>query len=96
MSKIRIVGLTSLSKEVIAEGVLNVVKGRLMVIKEELHNLKNDLARLEEKYGYSSDIFLQKFQNGELGDEEDFFVWQGSLNLLKGLHEEEQLLREVL
>ncbi len=88
--------MTSLSKEIIAEGVLNVVKGRLMAIKEEIRNVEQDITHFEEKFGYSSEEFLQKFTSGNLGDEEEFFVWQGSLNLLKSLHEEEKLLREVL
>jgi hypothetical protein len=29
----------------------------------------------EAKYHFSSDEFLERFENGELGDDADFFAW---------------------
>ncbi|MCQ1535872.1 hypothetical protein FTO70_09310 [Methanosarcina sp. KYL-1] len=29
----------------------------------------------EKKYGMGSDLFMEKFESGELGDDEDFFDW---------------------
>jgi hypothetical protein len=29
----------------------------------------------EKKYGLDSDLFMEKFNSGELGDEDDFFDW---------------------
>ena len=31
--------------------------------------------RFEETYGMDSDTFLQKFEDGELGDDAEFFDW---------------------
>ena len=29
----------------------------------------------EDKYGMSSELFMEKFDSGDLGDDEDFFNW---------------------
>ena len=31
--------------------------------------------KFEEKYSISSEEFMTKFENGELGDDQDFFDW---------------------
>ncbi len=66
-----------------------------MAIKEELTSIEKDLTRFREKYNLKDEDFLQKFNSGELGDNEDFFVWEGSLLLYEKLKAEENMLREV-
>jgi hypothetical protein len=34
-----------------------------------------DCQRFEDKYHFSSDEFLERFESGELGDDADFFSW---------------------
>ncbi|HMF32374.1 MAG TPA: hypothetical protein VKK79_13215 [Candidatus Lokiarchaeia archaeon] len=97
MSRLQIAGETSIAKDQILQTVLEAVKTRIMVIKEEIHAIDADLKYFHERYNFSDEDFLPMFQSGELGDEEeDFFVWEGSLNLWKKLLEEESRLREVL
>ena len=96
MSKITIVGKTTHPKDQITKGILNIIKGRLMAIKEELTPIEKDLAQFREKYSLNDEGFLQKFNSGELGDNKDFFVWEGSLRLYEKLKAEENMLREVL
>ena len=96
LSKINIIGKTTYPKDQITKGILNIVKGRLMAIKEELLSIEKDLTSLRGRYNLDDKDFLQKFNNGELGDNEDFFVWEGSLRLFEKLKSEESILREVL
>jgi len=95
MSRIRIAGETSVDKEKITKGILSVISGRLMTIKQEIRNIDADLELYRKKYCLTDDDFLQQFSDGNLGDEEDYFIWQGSLEVKKRLIEEEELLREA-
>lgn len=96
MSKIQIEGDTVFSKEKITEQLLNLIKGRLGTIKKEIKEIHNDLEHFQDKFALSNEEFLIKFQDGSLGDDKDYFVWKGSLDLLASLVEEENMLREVL
>ena len=85
MSKINIVGKTTYPKDQITKGIINIIKGRLMAIKEELISIEKDLTNFKSKYNFDENEFLQKFNGGELGDNEDFFIWEGSLKLYEKL-----------
>ena len=39
------------------------------------------LREYERKYGYSTIEFYRRFQNGELGDEDDLMMWSGIYHL---------------
>lgn len=96
MAKINIMGKTTHPKEKITEEIMNIIRGRLMAIKEELISIEKDLTDFRSRYNLNDDNFLQKFNNGELGDNEDFFLWEGSLRLFDKLKTEESVLRDVL
>ena len=42
---------------------------------EELVCLSEEMREFEEQYGLSSDEFYAKWENGQLGDDTDFFEW---------------------
>ena len=67
-----------------------------MAIKEELISIEKDLTDFRSRYNLNDNDFLQKFNNGELGDNEDLFLWEGSLRLYEKLKMEESVLRDVL
>lgn len=46
--------------------------------------LKNRCRIFEKKYNLSSDEFYKLFQEGKMGDEEDFFEWKA---LIEGVKE---------
>lgn len=80
--------MTVLSKDdlpVVKESLnreLNVLRAKLKMTREEIQSF-------EKKYAMSSDQFIEKFDNGELGDSQEFFEWWG---LLKGI---ERLKKEI-
>lgn len=40
-----------------------------------LERYRSKLDRFEEEHGMSTEAFRERFQQGELGDDEDFFEW---------------------
>ncbi|MHA1855112.1 MAG: hypothetical protein ACTSYY_03630 [Promethearchaeota archaeon] len=96
MSKISISGNIEYSKEQITQQIIDLIKGRLLTIKEEMKSIENDLTHFKNKYNLSNKEFLTKFQNENLGDKEDYFVWESSVKLLDKLRKEYQLLKAVL
>jgi hypothetical protein len=43
--------------------------------------LSNRLNVYEQRYGYSTIEFYRRFQNGELGDDDDLMMWAGLYHL---------------
>ncbi len=94
--KVKIIGETSADKIKIEQHIIELIKGRLNVIKEELKIIEEDLNFFTRKHNFTNEEFLDKFNHGVLGDDEEFFVWEGSLKLRNDLLEEESLLRDAL
>jgi hypothetical protein len=42
---------------------------------KEVNMLKNELSRFESTYQISSKVFFEKFEKGDIGDQEDYFEW---------------------
>jgi len=45
--------------------------------RDSIDQINCELEKFETTYKMSSDQFYQKFEAGELGDDEDFFEWSG-------------------
>ena len=43
---------------------------------------KNTLKKLEQKHQLSSEVFLKRFESGQLGDDADYFDWYAFAKLL--------------
>ncbi|MCP4167149.1 MAG: hypothetical protein GY759_14850 [Chloroflexi bacterium] len=43
--------------------------------------LSDDLRTYERRYGYSTIEFYRRYQNGELGDDDDLMMWAGLYHL---------------
>jgi hypothetical protein len=51
------------------------VARRLLSHYDDLKRLSSEMGKFEERYGLSSDEFYAKWENGQLGDDTDFFEW---------------------
>lgn len=51
-------------------------------LKREIIRMQYALNKYETKYNMQSDVFYQKIENGELGDDKDFVMWSGIYELL--------------
>jgi hypothetical protein len=49
--------------------------------------LKGRIEDFEKRFNMKSEEFLEKFESGELGDDEEFFLWWSFLQALKGVEE---------
>jgi len=96
MSKISISGNIEYPKEQITQQIIDLIKGRLLTIKDEIKSIEIDLNHFKNKYNLSNEEFLKKYQYENLGDEEEYFVWESSIKLLDKLRKENQLLKAVL
>jgi hypothetical protein len=63
-------------------------RGKVTFKHVGLSGLKKDLARFEKKYGMTTNIFLQKVEQGELAESNDFIDWLGLAETLQSLSEE--------
>lgn len=54
-----------------------------------LQRYRSKLERFEEEHGMSTETFQQRFQAGELGDDEEFFEWLAACKAVE--HWEEKL-----
>ncbi len=45
--------------------------------------MQEELAAFEQRYGWRSDEFFDKFQRGELGDATDFFEWSATWQMYR-------------
>ncbi len=82
-------------KASLAEEEVSIVKESLrreLALSEAKVNLiREEIEGFEKRYEMSSEEFLDKFEQGELGDAQDFFEWWG---LARGLRKiEEQIGR---
>lgn len=63
------------------EFVQNVISYQVEELKRGIINLEIEMRALEKKYHLSSEKFYEKFQSGELGDDEDYILWAGVYEL---------------
>lgn len=58
--------------------------------------LKNRCMVFEGKYNLSSEEFYNLFQEGKMGDEEDFFEWKALIEGIKEWQRTKEGLRELI
>jgi len=82
--------------------VLEALVREARLVRAKLRVYDARIRELEKKYGMSSDEFLARFERGELGDEEDYFLWWSYLRAkavilerLKELEKEIQRLQRL-
>ncbi|MDM8548725.1 hypothetical protein QUF72_01555 [Desulfobacterales bacterium HSG2] len=68
-----------------AKRQLSLIIGRESKICElTIRQLEAKLRVFEKKYSLSSEEFYERFQEGKIGDDQDFFEWKA---LFEGVHE---------
>ncbi|HSD57904.1 MAG TPA: hypothetical protein VLB04_06950 [Methanotrichaceae archaeon] len=56
----------------------------------------SEILDLERKYGMNSHEFLDKFQKGTLGDDQDYFVWWSLIHGLEAIKSREDKIKRML
>ncbi|MFQ5980577.1 MAG: hypothetical protein ACE5OZ_20760 [Candidatus Heimdallarchaeota archaeon] len=78
-----------------SEVVKTTLQREIQRLKEKLSSFAEHLSSYEQKFGFSSDDFQQKFDNGELGDEQHFFEWYADLKTFHRIKKRLSLLEKV-
>ena len=55
-----------------------------------------EIEDLERKYGMTSSEFLNKFESGILGDDQDYFVWWSLIRGLEAVRGRKDKIKEML
>ena len=66
--------------ESFAQGIIDY---QIKELQQSSLNLKLDLDEFEKKYQMSSELFYGQFSHGKLGDETDFIIWSGLVEMLR-------------
>ena len=76
----------------ISEDVAPIIKDsvdrEIILLESKINLVNNELKQFEEKYHLPSYDFQKKFEEGNLGDSQDYFEWRGLIKGLKTLEEQ--------
>ena len=70
----------------------NIIAYHIAELQKGILNIRLDLKQFEEQHQLSTETFYQRFQEGNLGDNEDAMIWAG---LYEMLQMNEQRLQEL-
>ncbi|MFQ6120000.1 MAG: hypothetical protein ACE5KE_08955 [Methanosarcinales archaeon] len=89
-------GVDSKEEHLIELTLEKLISNETSLIQKQINALKNKLQKFESKYKLKSSEFYEKFENGELGDDMDFFEWYAYLDSIKRLNLKRKKLMEAL
>jgi hypothetical protein len=70
--------LTQFGAESIVDNTLNkLIAIQIAKYRAAMKDISRELTAFEQKYAMSSEDCYHRFNNGELGDDADFFEWTG-------------------
>ncbi len=89
----------NIKKDFSLKEVSNVIRSAL-ALDERIANHKKaryaDICKnFEKKYGMDSDIFIKKFDSGELDDRDDFFDWYAAKKALDNWNKKLEILSGI-
>lgn len=96
MVKILLEGKSNTPKDILIKVIHRLIKNRFSVLSEEIESMKKQVAFFEKKYGISSNRFLDKWVNMELGQDADFLSWAKAIDSHIKLETEQKELEELM
>jgi hypothetical protein len=98
MSKIRVVGETRTPKHEVEEAVNDHLYAKLAEIEKNISELESTEARLTTTYHTNWEDFKTKFEKGQLSEDADidFVEWESTIELLRQLRRERDMLKDAL
>jgi len=76
--------------------VVRVLAREKMVCDTAIARLRERYRPLERQYGWTTNEFLEKFNSGEIGDEQEFFLWYALAEAVKDWQVTRNSLEELL
>ncbi|MFQ6056852.1 MAG: hypothetical protein ACE5KE_13090 [Methanosarcinales archaeon] len=84
----------------IADSAVPVVKHSLErevdLLCSKIQICDSEIKEFEKKYGLSSKQFIKSFEEGAIGDDQDYFEWYGLLKIKQDLENEKKNIMEVI
>lgn len=65
------------------------------IVERKLERFNKRLEGFETEYGMSSENFIDWFESGELGDEQDFFEWKAVYQTVQRLRDRKERLEQA-
>ena len=82
--------------EDIAPVIKDSVHREIILLESKINLVNSEIKQFEEKYHMVSAEFEKRFDNGELGDSQDYFEWWGLIRGLKTLEERLKKAKAVI
>ena len=76
--------------------VVRILAREKLVCESAIARLREKCRTLEQRYEWSTDMFLKKFNAGEIGDDQAFFVWYALAEATKDWQKTRDSLEELL
>lgn len=76
--------------------VIRVLEREKRVCETAIARLRERYRSLEQQYGWSTDEFLEKFNAGKIGDDQEFFRWYALAEAVKDWQATRDGLEELL
>ncbi len=89
-------GLNENEEVFIKETLKKLIEQEIDMLEKEKEQYKREMAKFEEKYSQKSEEFIKKFNNGEMGDDLDFFEWYASVDSYNRVEKRQKFLMENL
>ena len=72
------------------------IEQEIDMLEKEKEQYKREMLKFEEIYSLKSEEFIKKINNGERGDDSDFFEWYSYVDSYNRVEKRQRFLRENL
>jgi hypothetical protein len=86
---------TKASRELALEALSSAIERELKILTAKLEEFKKEIEKWESKYKMSSKDFYEKFERGELGDDEEYFSWWAAVQAYNSISARVETLKEL-
>ena len=85
-------GLNENEEVFIKETLKKLIEQEIDMLEKEKEEYKREMVKFEEIYSLKSEEFIKKFNNGEMGDDLDFFEWYSYVDSYKRVEKRQRFL----
>lgn len=83
-------------KELVLEALRSAMEGEIRILQVKLAGFEGEMREFESRYKLSSSDFYERFEGGELGDDEDYFNWWAAVHAYESVKARIETLQELL
>ncbi len=87
-------GLSENEEVFIRETLKKLIEQEIEMLEKEKEQYKREMEIFKSEYLLKSDVFLKKFDRGEMGDDLDFFEWYACVDSYNRVKKRQKFLME--